>query len=149
VRAALALLLALGASPALGQPAPAPASQGGEAPRAQAQPRPQTQANRDTARPRPNDSRDRAFMGGGMVGTPDFGNTAPTQRRVELAPRPNLDLEGPRAPAPSTDPTIAPTMINPRLPGRGVAADGNVNQRENRLLQAPAPGARLSVPMSW
>jgi hypothetical protein len=84
-----------------------------------------------------------------MVGTPDFGNSPQTQRRVELAPRPNLDLEGPRGPAPSSDPTLAPTMINPRLPGRGAAADGAVNQRENRLLQAPAPGARLSVPMSW
>lgn len=148
MRAALALLLALGAAPAFAQTAPtaqtAPAQQG-----AQPQPRPQSQANRDTVRPRPNDSRDRAFMGGGMVGTPDFGNGAQGQRRVELAPRPNLDLEGPRGPAPTTDPTLSPTMINPRLPGRGVAADGNVNQRENRLLQTPAPGARLSVPMTW
>jgi hypothetical protein len=143
LKVALALLLALGTAPAFAQTAPAPQT---DAPRAQAQPRPQQQAQ---PRPRHNDPRDRAFMGGGMVGTPDFGNAPPTQRRVELAPRPNLDIEGPRGPAPSLDPTLAPTMINPRLPGRGVAADGNVNQRENRLLQTPAPGARLSVPMSW
>jgi hypothetical protein len=150
VRSALALLLALGGAPALAQTVPAPPqAPPGEAPRAQVQPRSQTQANRDTVRPRRNDARDRAFMGGGMVGTPDFGNSPQTQRRVELAPRPNLDLEGPRGPAPSRDPTLSPTMINPRLPGRGAAADGNVNQRENRLLQGPAPGARLSVPMSW
>ncbi len=142
MRSALALLLALGTAPALAQTAPAPQA---EAPRAQPQPRPQAQAN---PRPRPSDARDRAFMDGGMVGTPDFGNSQ-QQRRVELAPRPNLDLEGPRGPAPSTDPTLTPTMINPRLPNRGAATDGAVNQRENRLLQTPAPGARLSVPMSW
>lgn len=143
MRLALALLLALGAAPAFAQTAPAPQ---GETPRAQAQPRPQQQAQ---PRPRNTDPRDRAFMGGGMVGTPDFGNAGEAQRRVELAPRPNLDLEGPRGPAPTTDPTLSPTMINPRLPGRGVASDGAVNQRENRLLQTPAPGARLSLPMSW
>jgi hypothetical protein len=151
VRAALALLLALGAAPALAQPAPPPAR--AEAPRGQAQPqlqpRPQAQAQANPApRPRPADPRDRAFLGGGMIGTPDFGN-APAQRRVELAPRPNLDMEGPRGPAPSMDPTLSPTMINPRLPSRGAAADGAINQREQRLLQAPAPGARLSVPMTW
>ncbi|WP_027284998.1 hypothetical protein [Rubritepida flocculans] len=150
MRAALALLLALAAAPALAQNAPPP-PRVGDAPRAQAQaqpqPRPQAQAN-PAPRPRPTDPRDRAFMGGGMVGTPDYGN-APAQRRVELAPRPNLDMEGPRGPAPSMDPSLSPTMINPRLPSRGAAADGAINQREQRLLQTPAPGARLSVPMSW
>ncbi|MCX8133964.1 MAG: hypothetical protein N3D18_08380 [Roseococcus sp.] len=143
MRGVLALLLVLGAAPALAQTTPAPAR--AEAPRGQ----PTAQAQTSPApRPRPADPRDRAFMDGGMIGTPDFGN-APPQRRVELAPRPNLDIEAPRGTAPGMDPSFSPTLINPRLPSRGVAADGAINQREQRLLQTPAPGARLSVPMNW
>jgi hypothetical protein len=69
--------------------------------------------------------------------------------RAELAPRPNLDLEGPRMAAPSSGPQLVPTLIHPRLPGRSDVQDGGVTQRENRLLQAPAPGARINVPMTW
>ena len=51
-------------------------------------------------------------------------------------------------PAPETA-TLSPTMIHPRMPGRGVATDGAAPQREQRFLQSPAAGARLSVPMTW
>ena len=100
---------------------------------------------------RPQDPNDRAYMDGGMVPQTGFSGfetrTAPP--RAELAPRPNLDLEGPRAAPRSNAPSIEPTLINPRLPGRSTVQDSGVTQRENRLLQSPAPGARLSVPMSW
>ncbi|MDW8314648.1 MAG: hypothetical protein RMK64_06730 [Rhodovarius sp.] len=68
----------------------------------------------------------------------------------ELAPRPRLDLEGPRAVSnPHGQPQIAPAFIAPRLPGRGFAQEnaspGSINER----LFRPAPGARVSIPMSW
>jgi len=104
-------------------------------------------------RPRSRDPRDRAFMDGGMPTTPGFSGfgglagAAPLPSGA-LAPRPNLDLELRTTPQPQSA-TISPTMIHPRLPGRGAATDGAVSQQEQRLLQGPAPGARLSVPLTW
>ncbi len=46
-------------------------------------------------------------------------------------------------------PAIAPTLINPRLPGRNATQDTGATQRENRFLQTPAPGLRLTTPMAW
>jgi hypothetical protein len=106
-------------------------------------------------RPRPTDPRDRAFMDGGMPSNPGFSGfgqrqPAPATPQAELAPRPNMDMEYRE---PQTDPppvaTVSPTLINPALPGRGAAADGAVHQRERRLLNNPAAGARFSVPMTW
>lgn len=105
-------------------------------------------------RPRPTDPRDRAFMDGGIPSTPGFSGfgqrqPAPTPQ-AELAPRPNIDLEyRPAQIDPPNVATISPTLINPALPGRGAAAEGAVNQREQRFLQNPAAGARFSVPMTW
>lgn len=115
-----------------------------EAPRQAPAPRP---------RPRPTAPRDRAFMDGGMPSTQGFsgfGQRPPAPPQAELAPRPNMDLE---YRPPQLDPpnvaTISPTLINPVLPGRGAAADGAVNRREQRFLDNPAAGARFSVPMTW
>ncbi len=105
-------------------------------------------------RPRPTAPRDRAYMDGGMVPSPGFTGfgatrTAPAPQ-AELAPRPNNDLEyRPSVQDPQDVATISPTLINPSLPGRGAAAHGAVNQREQRFLDNPAAGARFSVPMSW
>lgn len=105
-------------------------------------------------RPRPRDPRDRAFMDGGIAITPGFsgglglGQAAPTSPQAQLAPRPNLDLEA-RSAAPSQAPSLAPTMIHPRVPGRSGGNDAPPTHPDQRLLQAPAPGARLSVPMTW
>lgn len=143
-----------------GTPAIAPAAQGAAttaapaAPTAEATPAP-AQRRRRTARRAPSrsqDPRDRAYMDGGTPSGSGFGGfdaTVTAPPRPELAPRPNLDMEGPRAALPSNNPTLEPTLINPRLPGRSQVQDSGVTQRENRLLQSPAPGARLSVPMSW
>lgn len=105
-------------------------------------------------RPRPTDPRDRAFMDGGSPSNPGFsgfGQRQPSATpQTELAPRPNVDLE--YRPAPLDPPhvaTISPTLINPALPGRGMAGGGGVNQREQRFLENPAAGARFSVPMTW
>ena len=109
---------------------------------------------RPPARPPPGDLRDRAYMGGGMVVTPGFsgggfGADAPPAPRRDLAPRPNLDLEMRVGPPQPETATLSPAMIHPRLPRSGVASDGAASQREQRLLQTPAAGARLSVPMIW
>ncbi|MCU0886394.1 MAG: hypothetical protein MUC64_00015 [Rubritepida sp.] len=138
------LALVLGAL--LSLPAPAPAqtarSEAARSEAAQAQP-PRAEP---AARARPSNPRDRAFMDGGMVGMPGASATpAPS----DLAPRPNLQLEGPRAAQVAPTATLSPTLINPRLPGRGVAEEGSVTQRENRFLETPAAGARLKLPLSW
>ena len=139
--AALALLAGLLPLPALAQNAEPARIQ---APQATTEPAP---------RPRPRDARDRAFMDGGMVITPGFsggilgGAPTPTPQ-AQLAPRPNLDLEA-RPIRPSQAPSLSPTMIHPRVPGRGAAADTVPTHPDQRLLTAPAPGARLSVPLSW
>lgn len=93
-------------------------------------------------------------MDGGMPSTQGFSGFGQRQPapapQTELAPRPNMDLE--YRPAPIDPPnvaTISPTLINPALPGRGAAADGAVNRREQRFLDNPAAGARFSVPMTW
>jgi hypothetical protein len=89
-------------------------------------------------------------MDGGMVAPQGFPltGTAPAAR-ADLAPRPNLDAEGPRGAASDPVATLSPTLINPRLPSRGAAAEGVLTQRENRLLETPAAGARLKLPLSW
>lgn len=138
---AFALLAALAPLPVLAQTT--------ESPRAQ-MPQVSVEAS---PRARPRDPRDRAYMDGGMVITPGFsggvlgGIPAPAPQ-AQLAPRPNLDLEA-RPVAPSQAPSLAPTMIHPRVPGRGAAADTVPTHPDQRLLTAPAPGARLSVPLTW
>lgn len=116
-----------------------------------------TQAPRASAeappRPRPRDPRDRAFMDGGIALTPGFssgslGNGLPLTPQAQLAPRPNLDIEA-RPVVPSQAPSLSPTMIHPRVPGRSSATDTVPTHPDQRLLQAPAPGARLSVPLTW
>lgn len=127
--------------PAIAPPAAAP----------QAQPAPRRSPPQ---RPRPTNPRDRAWMDGGIPGTGGFagfaGSPPPVAPRPELAPRPNLDLEGPIARRPRVgEAELEPALINPRLPGRGVAQDGAIATRENRLFQNPAPGLRLTTPMAW
>lgn len=91
-------------------------------------------------------------MDGGIPLTPGFSSgalgQAPPAPQALLAPRPNFDLEA-RTVAPAQVPTLAPTMIHPRVPGRSVGNDAPATHPDQRLLQAPAPGARLSVPMTW
>jgi len=142
---ALLLLLAPGAAPAQVAEVPAIAP----APQAAPSPGPRREA---TPRPRPRDARDRAWMDGGVPGGfAGFNTPQPTTPRPELAPRPNLDIEGPRtAQAPRLgETTIAPTLIHPRVPGRSAVQDGGASQTENRFLRDPAPGLRLSTPMAW
>lgn len=88
-----------------------------------------------------------------MVVTPGFssgllGAAPPAAPPVQLAPRPNLDIEA-RPVIPSQVPTLSPTIIHPRVPGRGAASDSVPTHPDQRLLNAPAHGARLSVPLTW
>jgi len=94
---------------------------------------------------------DRALRAGGFSGTPSFGLAAPNARRrqAELAPLPNRAIEGPRPPFAREEAAILPTIINPAIPGAGMAAEGMVNRHERRFLETPAAGARFSVPMIW
>ncbi len=101
------------------------------------------------ARPGSTDPRDRAFRGGGFTATPSFGAAPPAAPGVELAPRPNRSLEAPRAPLAEQAAGIRPTLINPSIPALGMAAEGAVTQRERRLLETPAAGARFSAPLTW
>jgi hypothetical protein len=92
-------------------------------------------------------------MDGGIAITPGFSGGAPVGNQAiapqaQLAPRPNLDLEA-RPNRPSQAPSLSPTMIHPRIPGRGDAAGPVPTHPDQRLLTAPAPGARLSVPLTW
>ncbi|HEV7455325.1 MAG TPA: hypothetical protein VGN96_01005 [Roseococcus sp.] len=100
-------------------------------------------------RARANDPRDRAFRSGGLTAPPDFGNAPRPAPRVELAPRPNFSLDAPRAPLGEEVAGIRPTIINPAIPGNGMAAEGMVNRRERRFLDTPAAGARFSAPVTW
>lgn len=116
---------------------------------------PRIQAPRAEAPPRarPADPRDRAFMDGGIALTPGFsastlGQGLPPTPQAQLAPRPNLDIEA-RPVTPSQAPSIAPTLIHPRLPGRSGATETVPTHPDQRLLQTPAPGARLNVPLTW
>lgn len=93
-------------------------------------------------------------MDGGLAITPGFSGTtlgtgAPPVPQAQLAPRANLDLEARPGPPPSLTPSLSPTVIHPRVPGRGAAADPAPTHPDQRLLQTPAPGARLSVPLTW
>jgi len=63
------------------------------------------------------------------------------------APIPNRDIEAPRAQNDAQRARLSPTMIDPapaqpHLGGSGFA----LQAQEDRLLQKPVPGARLSVP---
>lgn len=134
------LLVALPVAPAPAQTSTAP--QAAPAPRAEPAPR-----------PRPRDARDRAYMDGGIAITPGFsgsllGQGMPPAPQAQLAPRPNLDIEA-RPVAPSQSPTLTPTMIHPRVPSRSAATDPAPTHPDQRLLQTPAPGARLNVPLTW
>ncbi|MCW8087044.1 hypothetical protein [Sabulicella glaciei] len=152
----LALLVPLGAAPARAQEFEVPAV----APPAPQAAQPTAPRRTPPRRARPRNPRDRAWMDGGVPGTGGtpgangFGGFAgvpqPVAPRPELAPRPNLDLEGPRVGRSSlAESGLEPALINPRLPGRGVAQDGAYATRENRLFQNPAPGLRLTTPMAW
>ncbi|WP_207537476.1 hypothetical protein [Sabulicella rubraurantiaca] len=160
----LALLMLLGAAPVRAQnfevPAIAPPAPEAAQPAAPQAAQPAQRRRSPPRRSRPRDPRDRAYMDGGMPGTggvPPAGGFAgsaaappPVAARPELAPRPNLDLEGPTGRRSAlAESGLEPTLINPRLPGRGVAQDGAYATRENRLFQNPAPGLRLTTPMAW
>ena len=70
-----------------------------------------------------------------------------TEHRLEAAPVPNRDMEGPRAQ--QTDRTrLSPSVIHRRLPSQGMATEGSASIQEERLF-FPAPGARLNVPFSY
>jgi len=71
----------------------------------------------------------------------------PTPPGFEPAPVPNRDLEPPRV-AQHDGPSLSPSIIQRRLPGRGQAAEGSPSLTEERLFD-PAPGARLRVPFSY
>jgi hypothetical protein len=68
--------------------------------------------------------------------------------RLEAAPVPNRDLEGPRARSAADRARLSPSVIHRPLPGQGMAAEGAQNIQEERLF-FPAPGARLNVPFSY
>jgi len=93
-----------------------------------------------------------AYMGGGMVveAAPLLGRR-PQQvtTRTEIAPMPNSGIEAPRGFQQAEAPRIAPAMIAPRLPGRGLAQEsGSPGSLQDRLFR-PSPGAYLRIPMSW
>lgn len=92
---------------------------------------------------------DRALSGGAFLAAPSFGTAAPAAPPVELAPRPDRSLEGPRGALAEEGAGIRPTIINPAIPGNGMAAEGMVNRRERRFLETPAAGARFSAPVTW
>lgn len=73
--------------------------------------------------------------------TPGFAGT-------EAAPVPNRAYEGPVVIAPPEGPTLAPSVIQRGLPGRGQATAGSPSKTEERLFD-PAPGARLTVPFRY
>jgi hypothetical protein len=67
--------------------------------------------------------------------------------RGRPAPVPNRDIEAPRGSEEPQRARLSPTMIDPapaqpHLGGSGFA----LQAQEDRLLQKPVPGARLSVP---
>jgi len=68
--------------------------------------------------------------------------------RSDAAPVPNRNYEGPVVVAPADGPTLAPSVIQRRLPSRGQAVEGSPSQTEDRLFE-PAPGARLTVPFRY
>lgn len=155
---ALLALLAVATSPALAQDRGFSLPSQAVVPQAQAQAAPQQPRQPRPQRPRQNDA-DRAFMGGGLVlESSPFGQQAARapapNPRGELAPRPNLNMDGPRETQPGfMDPNqtrITPSLISPRIPGRGMAQDGSMGNRiEDRFIRTPAAGAHLRMPMSW
>ena len=72
----------------------------------------------------------------------------PAGPRLEAAPVPNRDLEGPRAPGTGERARLSPSVIHRPLPNQNMAAEGAQNIQEERLF-FPAPGARLNVPFSY
>jgi hypothetical protein len=75
--------------------------------------------------------------------------TAP-EPRGQPAPTPNRDIEAPRSATEPQRARLSPTIIDPapaqpHLRGSGFA----MQAQEDRLLQKPVPGARLSVPFSY
>ena len=112
------LLITLGAGSALGQAAPQPTAPARRS--TPAQRRQRRQAEKTVTAPEP-------------PGRP--------------APMPNRDIEAPRGPNDAQRARLSPTMIDPapaqpHLGGSGFA----LQAQEDRLLQKPVPGARLSVP---
>lgn len=65
----------------------------------------------------------------------------------EAAPVPNRSLDRPVI-APIDGPTLEPSIIQRKLPGRGQAAEGAPSRTEERLFD-PAPGARLTLPFTY
>lgn len=134
----IGLLLAalLAAAPAAGQEA---AQRAGE-PASPAPPSPAPKPRQTRRRTRP-----RGRADGAQQAAPAL-EPAPSPR-LEAAPVPNRDLEGPRARA-ADRARLAPSVIHRPLPGQGMAAEGAQNIQEERLF-FPAPGARLNVPFSY
>lgn len=112
----------------------------GEAPGA-APPRPASKPRAETRR--------RARPRGPAASAPQEAVPAPeTGPRLEAAPVPNRDLEGPRAPSTAARARLSPSVIQRSLPSQGMAAEGAQSIQEERLF-FPAPGARLNVPFSY
>lgn len=93
-----------------------------------------------------------AYMGGGMVveAAPILGRRPQeVTTRTEIAPMPNSGIEAPRGFQQADGPRVTPTMIGPRIPGRGFAQEnGSPGSLQDRLFR-PSPGAHLHIPMSW
>ena len=131
----LAILVAAGPSVASAQDA------GGAEPPAGGPPRPPA--------PKPRQARRRVRRRGPAVETEQATPSPPEPpTRLEAAPVPNRDLEGPRARAAAERARLSPSVIHRPLPGQGMAAEGAQNIQEERLF-FPAPGARLNVPFSY
>ncbi|WP_343893249.1 hypothetical protein, partial [Craurococcus roseus] len=83
----------------------------------------------------------RLVVGSAPSAPPDAGF------RLEAAPVPNRDLEGPRAQE-ADRARLSPSVIHRPLPSQGMATEGAASIQEERLF-FPAPGARLNVPFSY
>lgn len=101
------------------------------------------------AAPKPRQARRRVRPRGPAAET-EQASPVPEQpaTRLEAAPVPNRDLEGPRARTAADRARLSPSVIHRPLPGQGMAAEGAQNIQEERLF-FPAPGARLNVPFSY
>lgn len=87
-------------------------------------------------------------MGGGMV-VPAPPVAASSGPRADIAPMPNSRWEAPQPIAGDPNaPRLAPGVISPTMPGRGMA-QGNSQASINDRLFRPAPSAHLRIPMSW
>jgi hypothetical protein len=74
----------------------------------------------------------------------------PAGPRAEAAPLPNRDLEAPPERFTQRERTrVEPTIISPRALQRGQTFGAeHLPDRNDRLFQEPAPGARLRIPLN-